>query len=138
MRIAAAGPLSNLGLATGFLVLLGVVLRSSPAARVSLRGFLGAGIETLGAGVLEPILLFLWFGVVLNALLAVFNLLPVPPLDGNAVFQGMVSPAMAERLQGLSQYGFLILFLLLFSGALRYVMAPIYAVLYGIVIFLSS
>ena len=85
--------MSNLALSVGFLVLLGVLLRSSVAARVSLRQFLGAGIEAMWTGVLEPILLFLWFGVVLNALLAVFNLLPVPPLDGNAVFQGMVSPA---------------------------------------------
>jgi Zn-dependent protease len=133
MWIAAAGPLSNLGLAFGFLFFLGVVLRTSQEARDALRGFLVGGTEALGAGVLEPILLFLWFGVLLNTLLAVFNLLPIAPLDGGAVFQGLLPLSMAERIQGLSRFGFLILFGLLFTGALWYLMYPFYAVLYGIV-----
>lgn len=137
--IAAAGPLSNLALCAGFLVLLAALLRTSSAAREALSGYLGGPAGGSAApSAWEPILLFLLFGVFLNAMLAVFNLLPVPPLDGNAVFQGVLPAAAADRLEGFSRYGFLILFLLVFSGVLRYLLDPVYALLAAAVFLLAS
>lgn len=99
--VAAAGPLGNLILAAALAIpvrLLSVTLGASPA----------------GA---EGILLALLAGVVkFNLFLGVFNLLPVFPLDGFTILQGLLPFELAEKFQITRQYGFLILLLLIFAA----------------------
>lgn len=108
--IAAAGPISNLLLAVtvaSLLMLLGG------------RGGLASG----RAGVL------LVDAVVLNVVLAVFNLVPVPPLDGGNVAAGLLPLPLARALNQLRPYGFLILYALMFGGVLsRFVFPVAYAI----------
>jgi Zn-dependent protease len=107
LMVAAAGPLSNLALAfTGAIVL-----------RVAGSDLLGAGVGgALGAGgsVVAPIA---WALLSINLLLAIFNLLPIPPLDGSTVLAGLLPEHMAAGLDRLRPYGFVMLYALMLSGA---------------------
>lgn len=62
----------------------------------------------------------------LNVLLAVFNMLPIPPLDGGQIMMALLPPRISTQLGFLYQYGFLILMGLLFTGVLGQLLAPPY------------
>jgi len=64
-----------------------------------------------------------YWGIYINLLLALFNLLPVPPLDGSRLIAAAMPREMGWQFLSFGRYGFMILMLLIFSGALR----PIYA-----------
>ena len=107
MLIAAAGPASNL-------VLAGVA-----AACIHV----GFAISSDGLSPLVARLLFT--GLTLNVLLAVFNMIPVPPLDGGNVLAGLLPDRAADLLDRVRPFGFLILYALLFTGVISRVVAPI-------------
>jgi Zn-dependent protease len=65
----------------------------------------------------------------INVLLAVFNLLPIPPLDGSNVLGGLLPPALARPLDALRPYGFVLLYALMLTGALGYLVVPPYRLL---------
>jgi Zn-dependent protease len=107
--VAGAGPLSNLLLAVIFTVLLVVT---------SQTGLLGDSMTTTFT--------ILALGVQMNVALAVFNLVPVPPLDGSKVASFGLPPSLAQAYDRVAQpYGQWILLGLVFSGALSYVLSPI-------------
>jgi Zn-dependent protease len=109
MLVAAAGPVSNFLLALLFSVALIAIVRTGVVE--SPRDFL-----------FNIVLL----GIELNVVLAVFNLIPIPPLDGSKVASFGLPGDLGERYDRLvGPYGFLILMLLLISGALSYVLEPI-------------
>jgi Zn-dependent protease len=90
MLVAAAGPATNLGLAlVSALLIHGALLLPSIAADWA--------VETLQ------------ISVYLNLLLAVFNMLPLPPLDGGRVLVGLLPPALGRRVARLERWGLLIL-----------------------------
>jgi Zn-dependent protease len=97
--VAAAGPLTNLALA----VFCGALLKLMPVA----------GGDAAGFSVVGPLRQMLEFGVVVNALLMVFNLMPLPPLDGGRVLVGLLPRPSSERVAAVEPYGFMILILLL-------------------------
>jgi Zn-dependent protease len=107
--VAAAGPLSNFALAFVGLVLLVLTSRfvESP--------FLARPI----AGMLRYIYTF-------NLGLAIFNLIPLPPLDGGHFLPYFFPRRSWPLLTRLEQYGPLILLLLVFSGATRYIVGPLF------------
>jgi Zn-dependent protease len=108
MLIAAAGPASNLVLATVAALILGMVPGSAdPFTSNAVREFLVAMVQ-------------------LNVLLAVFNMVPLPPLDGGNVLAGVLRGGVAEMYERIRPYGFLILYGLLFSGILWRVIGPPY------------
>jgi len=107
--VAAAGPASNLILAGAGAALYRVLAAANPAA----DGLVGWAIEGFHAVVLT------------NALLAVFNMIPVPPLDGGNVLIGLVPDGAARAIGWLRPYGFLILYGLMLSGVLYDVVWPV-------------
>lgn len=113
--VAAAGPVSNLILAVGFLIGLRAVLVFFPAQ-------LNAGHP-----VLDYLALLFSAGVTLNVILMVFNLIPIPPLDGSWILAGL-SPAPVSRFYDtLRPYSLLLLILLLWSGLVQQIIGPVLA-----------
>lgn len=108
MLIAAAGPASNLVLALVFAIALRIVAGGSPFEVV--------------AGPVERVL---FNAVTLNILLAVFNMVPVPPLDGGNVLAGLLQGPAAEALDRIRPYGFIIIYVLLLTGILWTLIDPI-------------
>jgi len=108
MLIAAAGPASNVVLAIVASLLLHVVPVTG----------------RLEAATLAPLAQFLYQAVLLNVLLAVFNMVPVPPLDGGNVLAGVLRGPIAETYEQLRPYGFMILYGLMFTGILTMIIAP--------------
>ncbi len=120
--IAAAGPASNLVLAGVFAVLLGLL------AGIAHQQVQSGGV-TLGSGYKFLLLLFKW-GVMLNILLALFNLIPLPPLDGSWIMMATLKGELADAYASLRPFGFVIVILLMNVGLGR--------VLYRCVIFVSE
>lgn len=106
--VAAAGPGANLLMAVGW----AVVARSGYLLAETVP-WLALPLATMGE-----------FGIVINAVLLVLNLLPLPPLDGGRVAVGLLPGPLAWSLSRLEPYGFWILLLLLVTGALAFVIHP--------------
>ena len=104
--VAAAGPASNVILAVGLAIVLRVMLEA--------RDY-------------EPSLttVVLMQAVTMNVLLAIFNLLPVPPLDGGNVLAGLVPERAAQLIDALRPYGIIILYVLLLSGVIGAIATPV-------------
>jgi Zn-dependent protease len=110
--VAAAGPASNLVLALSASIVL-ALLPVSP--------------QTLDeANVSVPVAAFLSQLVRLNVLLAVFNMLPIPPLDGGNVLAGLLPPSLAAPFNRLRPYGFLLLYALILTGGFEFIVVPPY------------
>jgi Zn-dependent protease len=107
--VALAGPTSNIGLAVGFALLLWPLEQGST---------FGPSGSSLVASILRH-------AVELNVFLAIFNLIPVPPLDGGNVLVGLAPEPVANLVDRLRPFGILILYALLFTGALWTVVAPL-------------
>ncbi len=105
--VAAAGPLTNLMLATlSALVFHGI------------RKSAGAGSEVVFQTLLYPIALIAQYSVLMNVFLGVFNLIPIPPLDGGRVLTGLLPLEWARQFAKIEPFGFLILIVLLMSHSL--------------------
>jgi Zn-dependent protease len=109
---SVAGPASNLMLATISLILMVIVAAISPEAREMIRGMAGSRIAPSGGSLLVPVVLLLYFGMMLNILLAVFNLIPVPPLDGSHVLRHFLSGTALTIYDNFGRFGILLLFLI--------------------------
>lgn len=111
--IAAAGPVSNVVMA----IIAAVVLEG-------VRMFAVPGdIAALAA--VRPVIQVLRLFILVNVLLAVFNMIPVPPLDGGNVLMGVLPPGPARIFEQMRPYGFLILYALMLTGALSAYLGPV-------------
>ena len=108
VRVSLAGIVVNLGLAVVLLLALGGV--------VGAMGYDAVPDALFGA---------LYWGLYLNVILAFFNILPIPPLDGSHVLYHLLPEGLADRYRELGRYGLLILFGLFFiPGAFEVLLWP--------------
>lgn len=113
--VAAAGPITNLLLATASaLILRGMITFANPAADGSQLSM-----------IIEPMVLMLAFSVYINLLLAIFNMIPLPPLDGGRVLSGLLPYRQAAALARIEPYGMVIIIaLVFFTNIFSYVILP--------------
>jgi Zn-dependent protease len=107
---------SNLGLAVLFTVF---------AAAVAAAGPLPGGTPAMIGSVLSEIA---YYGIFINLILAFFNLIPIPPLDGSHVLYHFLPRPLAEVYTRFSRFGIVVVFLLMFllPGAFRVLLAPVF------------
>jgi len=103
--VAAAGPASNLIMA----LIWALIWKFAPALSPSMA---------------VPLSLMAQAGIMINVILMVLNLLPLPPLDGGRIAVSLLPDRLAEKYAGIERYGFVILLLLLFTGVLSQIMHP--------------
>jgi Zn-dependent protease len=111
--IAAAGPASNLVLAVAGAAIYQLVPGVAPG-------------DIAGRAVMTPVHQILTSFISLNVLLAVFNILPIPPLDGGNVLMGVLPRGGARIVEQLRPYGFIILYALMLTGMLFQIIVPVY------------
>lgn len=107
--VAFAGPLSN--------IILGFIF-----------GIIWAAYQLYVPttfGLYMPFRMMLEALVFLNFVLAIFNLIPIPPLDGSKMIESFLSYDNMRKFESLQQYGFMILLVLLFTGVIGYLLYPV-------------
>ncbi len=108
MLVGAAGPLANIAL----ILLSALALRTLPFSA-------------------PPFIFDLFkYCCAINIILAIFNLVPVPPLDGSKVVAGILPPKMRDAYVGLERYGIFIIIGLLYLGILDRVIVPLYRIIF--------
>jgi Zn-dependent protease len=113
VMVSLAGIMANtLIAAIAFTILKIIIMNGGP------RVFLPESVR-------EPIWLFLVFLLTMNVSLAVFNLLPFPPLDGSKVLETFLPPSMQPILEMLEQYGYIIMMILIYLGVIRAIITPV-------------
>ncbi len=119
VMVSGAGIMANLLIATCAFIIFKVF---------QLTGTLAEGGAL--ASVREPLALLLVMTLIMNVSLAVFNLLPFPPLDGSKILATFLPESMQPALAMLEQYGFIILMAAIYFGLFRAIFRPIESVLF--------
>jgi Zn-dependent protease len=110
VAVSAAGPLSNLSLAAGFALLF----------------HLGPQVGADNLGFMKLV----YYGVSINIFLALFNLVPIPPLDGSHLLAAILPTHLARLYEQLEPFGFILILVLFYTGLMNLVLMPIYAFLF--------
>ena len=112
MLISLAGPVTNFLLAIVFGALYALLLQ-----------------QVMGEGRVSKMMEFLlsmtYMGIIINLTLGWFNLLPIPALDGGHILAGFLPPSLAEKFYSYSRYAFIVIILLVVTGAFRHIMGPL-------------
>ena len=116
VMVSIAGILANLILAIISFTFFKIILHNG-------------GFETLPESLQEPVGILLRDMLIMNVSLAVFNLLPFPPLDGSKVLETFLPASMQPILEILEQYGFILLMLFIWLGVFSAIITPVIAVI---------
>ena len=107
--VAIAGPGSNLLMAVAW----GLIIKFASLLPASME-FISMPLSYMGL-----------FGILINTVLMVFNLIPIPPTDGGRIVTSLLPPKMADAVSRVEPYGMFILVALLLSGILWQIIGPV-------------
>ena len=102
--------------------------------RVVMAGLEGKMPETVWSWFATPVTLMLGYGVIINVVLAVLNMIPIPPLDGSRVVYWLLPDRQAAMYYRLEPYGTFILMALIMFGVLGKIMTPLIRPLLGLLL----
>jgi Zn-dependent protease len=122
IKTSVVGPISNFVVAAGATLVLAVIMLAFPGGRLIVKGVLSGFV--LGNSSLVPISLLVYELLVINVVLAVFNLIPVPPLDGSHVLRHFLSESMRRAYDTVGWLG-LIALVYLGGGLLMSLIGPV-------------
>jgi Zn-dependent protease len=123
--ISLAGPAANFLAGSGALLILLIMKHLRPEALVCVNYMAATMRIPSGQSILIPILGILFFLVIINYALALFNVIPIPPLDGHWILYGLLPSKAAAVLARFGTYGFVLLYALMFLGAFQFIFIPI-------------
>jgi Zn-dependent protease len=112
VMVSAAGILANLIIATCAFIILKVML-------------MFGGFRAIPESLAEPVFLILRFFLTMNVSLAIFNLLPFPPLDGSKILETFLPASARPLLEMMEQFGFIILMILIYIGFFGAIIRPV-------------
>lgn len=117
VRVSLAGIVANLGIAAVATVLMAIVVKWG--SQVGTAGEVGVTLDAL--------YLMLQYALILNLILAIFNLIPIPPLDGSHVVAHLMPPPLRARYRRFGPYAFAVLIAALYLG--RFVGLDLFSIL---------
>jgi Zn-dependent protease len=121
VMVSIAGILANLLIAIIAFTILKVLIVTN-------------SVGAIPESIREPVILFLDFLLTMNVSLAVFNLLPFPPLDGSKILNTFLPDSLRPALAVLEQYGFLLLMVLMYMGFFSAIINPILRMVYSLLL----
>jgi len=119
--VSIAGPIANILTA----IIFAFILRLSHYFIWQINMAENASLFNITVTLLKGWLLFLQTGIIINIALAIFNLIPVPPLDGSKILMGILPYSLAYKFAKLESYGPIILLILILSGIIGKVLFPL-------------
>jgi Zn-dependent protease len=74
---------------------------------------------------LAPFLGILYYAMIINLLLAIFNLIPIPPLDGHWILYALLPASAGAALERMGSFGFILLYALMLMGMFKFILIPV-------------
>jgi len=119
VMVSAAGIMANLFIAICAFTILKVLIVTG-------------GLASIPESLREPVSLFLFYFLIMNLSLAIFNLLPFPPLDGSKILETFLPESARPMLAFMEQFGFIILMFLMYVGFFSAIINPVIGFVFGL------
>lgn len=123
--ISLAGPGSNFVAAAVCFVILAVLKLTSSTAGGLLVNMIDGSSLPGGKSILAPLMAMLFYALIINFALGLFNFIPIPPLDGHWMLYAVLPYNAARVLEKAGSYGFILLYGLMFLGIFKYLFIPV-------------
>lgn len=127
--VSAAGVICNFIIA----IVAGVIIRVLLFAHLIEIGQ-GGFVPHSDSLILEGAVQLLWTFFMLNVILGVFNLIPIPPLDGSKVLQSILPQSFESGFEALERFGFILLILAMFTGVFRMIFSVVRPIAVGLLL----
>ena len=124
IMVSAAGPISNFILASVAFAALKIMLMTGVVIPLP-SGFSLVSPMAPGSALMSGVAKLLSIMLTLNLTLGVFNLIPIPPLDGSHVMESLLPYEMARAYEQIRPYGFILLLALLWTPVLGWIISPV-------------